>query len=208
LSTLGPLFSSEDLYLNIPIVESFNPRVSAPARDLCVSKCGFEQFFIANDEITGLFLTSLTMSCVIDLAELFGDETIEVIDTGGSKSLDIPETTIIVNSPFDCCGTPKRIDMVDEYDYEYEEHQTSDTEAGSGTETRIDPESDSDGEEEKKSIDPGLEQPSCCDEYDCSSAFCSPTFFHHVDVRAQAESRRVELEDLRQRSLAKPKGMQ
>jgi hypothetical protein len=143
------------------------------------------------------------MSCVVDLAELFGDETIEVIDTGGSKSLDIPETTIIFNSPFECCGTPKIIDMVAsqleyECEYEYEAHQTSDIEAGSDTESRLDPEYDSD-EEEKKSIDPGLEQPPGC---------CSSVFFHHVDVRAQAESRKVELEDLRQRSLAKPKGRQ
>jgi hypothetical protein len=144
------------------------------------------------------------MSCVVDLAEIFGDETIEVIDTGGSKSLDIPQTTITFTSPFDFCGIPI-IDMVasqvEEYECEYEAHQTSDTEADSEKETRIDPESDSDGED-KKNIDPGLEQPPGC----CSSVFCSPVFIHHVDVRAQAESRRVELEDLRQRSLAKTKG--
>jgi hypothetical protein len=133
------------------------------------------------------------MSCRIDLADLFGDETIEVVDLGCKEKNSNLDTTIECPVPPMCADIcPQKIAA----DPDDESHQVGETEAGYDLDERVLPESS----------DPSIDETCSALQSQNDATMCSPMMIQHVDQKAQAEIRKVELEELRQLSLAKQNG--
>jgi hypothetical protein len=139
------------------------------------------------------------MSCRIDMADLFGDETIEIVDLGGKETENL-DTTIECSVPSMCEDMCKK--KIDEK-ADDESFEARETEAGYEPEEPVLSESiyplTQEIREALQSSDAR-----CCTQNDVT--MCLPMMIQHVDQKAQAEIRKVELEELRQLSLAKQNG--
>jgi hypothetical protein len=150
-------------------------------------------------------LSSDGMSCVIDLAELFGDETIEVQHLVDSDSKDFGniDTTITCPVPPMCASILCNKHVASRAD-EDTHHRISETEAGYEVEERIQPEF-SDLVIDEASMEFQCPNPQCCTDPE-GAMFFSPLLIPHVDQKVQTEIRKAELEKVSLLSLAKQNG--
>jgi len=130
------------------------------------------------------------------MADLFGDETIEIVDMGGKEAANL-DTAIECPVPAMCeeICTKRTDEKANDYAFE-----TREAEAGYAPEEQILPES---GDRLTREMCKSLQTSDarCCIEN--NTTMCSSTMIHHIDQKAQAEIRKTELEELRQLSLAK-----